>query len=57
MERHHDLIAWAAGQPGVVHRELGLTLDGQPMDMLTLGDGPKQLWLYARQHPGETMAQ
>ncbi len=57
MERHHDLIAWAAGQPGVVHRELGLTLDGQPMDMLTLGDGPKQVWLYARQHPGETMAQ
>ncbi len=57
MERHHDLIAWAAGQAGVVHRELGLTLDGQPMDLLTLGDGPKQVWLYARQHPGETMAQ
>ena len=57
MERHHDLIAWAAGQAGVVHRELGLTLDKQPMDLLTLGDGPKQVWLYARQHPGETMAQ
>ncbi|MDV5822973.1 M14 family metallopeptidase [Sphingobium naphthae] len=57
MERHHDLIAWASGQAGVVHRELGLTLDGQPMDLLTLGDGPKQVWLYARQHPGETMAQ
>ena len=57
MERHHDLIAWAAVQAGVVHRELGLTLDGQPMDLLTLGDGPKQVWLYARQHPGETMAQ
>lgn len=57
MERHHDLIAWAAGQAGVVHRELGLTLDKQPMDLLTLGDGAKQVWLYARQHPGETMAQ
>ena len=57
MERHHDLIAWAASQPGVVHRELGLTLDGQPMDRLTIGDGPKQVWLYARQHPGETMAE
>jgi murein tripeptide amidase MpaA len=57
MERHHDLIAWAASQPGVVHRELGLTLDGQPIDLLTIGDGPKQVWLYARQHPGETMAQ
>lgn len=57
MERHHDLIAWAASQPGVVHRELGQTLDGQPLDLLTLGDGPKPVWLYARQHPGETMAQ
>ena len=57
MERHHDLIAWAANQPGVTQRELGLTLDGQPLDLLTLGEGPKQVWLYARQHPGETMAQ
>lgn len=57
MERHHDLIAWAASQPGVGHRELGLTLDGQPLDMLTIGDGPKQVWLYARQHPGESMAE
>src|SRR5690606_21139190 len=24
MERHHDLVAWAACQPGVAHRELGL---------------------------------
>lgn len=57
MERHHDLVAWAATQPGVTHRELGLTLDGQPLDLLTLGEGPKQVWLYARQHPGETMAE
>ena len=57
MERHHDLIAFAACQPGVAHRELGLTLDGQPIDLLTIGDGHKQVWLYARQHPGESMAQ
>ncbi|MEJ7927812.1 M14-type cytosolic carboxypeptidase [Sphingobium sp. AN641] len=57
MERHHDLIAWAASQPGVASRELGLTLDGQPIDLLTIGDGDKQVWLYARQHPGESMAQ
>ncbi|MEJ7934600.1 M14-type cytosolic carboxypeptidase [Sphingobium sp. AN558] len=57
MERHHDLIAWAACQPGVVQRELGLTLDGQPLDLLTIGEGPKQVWLYARQHPGESMAE
>ena len=57
MERHHDLVAWAAVQPGVTHKELGLTLDSQPLDMLTIGEGAKQVWLYARQHPGETMAE
>lgn len=57
MERHHDLIAWAAQQPGVTAHELGLTLDGQPLDMLRIGEGTKQVWLYARQHPGETMAE
>jgi murein tripeptide amidase MpaA len=57
MERHHDLVTRIAGRPGVSHRELGVTLDGQPIDYLTLGEGPKQVWLYARQHPGETMAE
>lgn len=57
MERHHDLVAFAACQPGVTHTELGLSLDGQPIDLLTFGNGPKQVWLYARQHPGETMAE
>jgi murein tripeptide amidase MpaA len=57
MERHHDLIAWAASQSGVELHELGTTLDGQPLDLLTLGEGEKQVWLYARQHPGESMAQ
>lgn len=57
MERHHDLVTRIAALPGVAHRELGTTLDGQPIDYLTLGDGPKQVWLYARQHPGETMAE
>jgi len=57
MERHLDLIAWAACQPGVALTELGRTLDGQPLDLLTIGEGQKQVWLYARQHPGESMAQ
>lgn len=57
MERHADLVARMAAQPGVAHRELGQTLDGRAIDLLTLGDGPKQVWLYARQHPGETMAE
>jgi murein tripeptide amidase MpaA len=57
MERHHDLVAEAALADGVTHRVLGTTLDGQPIDCLELGEGDKQVWLYARQHPGETMAE
>jgi murein tripeptide amidase MpaA len=57
MERHHNLVSRIALRPGVQHRQLGETLDGQPIDVLTLGTGPKNVWLYARQHPGESMAE
>ena len=57
MERHHDLVASVASHPAVEHRSLGQTLDGQEMDYFRIGEGPLQLWLYARQHPGETMAE
>ena len=57
MERHHDLVARIAALPGVDHRCLGTSLDGQPIDCLELGDGPRQVWLQARQHPGESMAE
>ena len=57
MERHHDLVARIAQTPGVSYRCLGHSLDGQPIDCLELGSGPTQVWLYARQHPGESMAE
>lgn len=57
MERHHDLVAQTAACEGVEHRNLGLSIEGQPIDCLSMGDGPKQVWLYARQHPGESMAE
>jgi murein tripeptide amidase MpaA len=57
MERHHDLVSTVAALPGVEYRSLGLTLDGQDMDCLTIGEGDTTVWLYARQHPGETMAE
>ena len=57
VERHEDLVARIALQPGVTHRELGKTLDGRSIDCLTIGEGPKPVWLYARQHPGESMAE
>ena len=56
-ERHLDLVAQAAAAPGVAHRTLGLTLDGRTIDCLDLGEGDVQVWLYARQHPGESMAE
>ncbi|AZI36516.1 peptidase M14 family protein [Caenibius tardaugens NBRC 16725] len=57
MERHHDLVAQSAACEGVSHRDLGTSLDGQPIDCLEMGEGPVQVWLYARQHPGESMAE
>jgi len=57
MERHHDLVSAAALADGVSHRVIGHSLDGQPIDCLDLGEGKTQVWLYARQHPGESMAE
>ncbi|MET0251469.1 MAG: M14-type cytosolic carboxypeptidase [Novosphingobium sp.] len=57
MERHHDLVSAAAASPGVTARCLGHSLEGQPIDCVELGEGDRQVWLYARQHPGETMAE
>jgi murein tripeptide amidase MpaA len=57
MERHHDLVASVIGHPGVEYASLGQTLDGQEMDYFRIGSGPLQVWLYGRQHPGETMAE
>jgi murein tripeptide amidase MpaA len=57
IERHHDLVAEAAASEGVDYRCLGHSIEGQPIDCLSMGDGDIQVWLYARQHPGETQAE
>jgi murein tripeptide amidase MpaA len=57
MERHHDLVTTIAGVPGVEYASLGKSLDGQDIDCLTIGEGGIKVWLYARQHPGESMAE
>ena len=57
MDQHDDLVAEAAASEGVTHRTLGLTLDGRSLDCLEMGDGAFQVWLFARQHPGESMAE
>ncbi|WP_417481847.1 M14-type cytosolic carboxypeptidase [Maricaulis sp.] len=60
MERHQDLIAAVQSCEGVKLEVLGETLDGQTMDCLTVGEPAKKkrtIWVTARQHPGETMAE
>jgi murein tripeptide amidase MpaA len=57
MERHDALVAATGLQPGVTHRQLGTSLDGRAIDCFSIGSGPKPVWLYARQHPGESMAE
>lgn len=57
LERHYDLVAEAASQTGVTLRTLGYSLEGRPIDCLEMGEGDIHIWLYARQHPGESMAE
>ena len=57
MERHADLIAEAGLHPDVSLRVLGTTIEGQALDCLSIGSGDKTIWVIARQHPGETMAE
>ncbi len=57
LERHHDLIARMGTLPGVATDILGHSLDGRAIDRVRLGEGPRQIWLYGRQHPGESMAE
>ena len=56
-KRHEALVKEFAAAEGVNHSVIGTTLDGRQMDLLTMGEGPLRVWLYARQHPGETMAE
>lgn len=57
MERHHDLVTESALADGVDYRCLGYSIEGQPIDCLEMGEGKLQVWLFARQHPGESMAE
>jgi len=59
-ERHQSLVAFAAQQPGVVLRKLGESVQGREIDCLQIGEpeaGKPKVWIVARQHPGETMAE
>lgn len=59
-ERHMDLLSQAQATGLAQLVDLGNTLDNRDMSMLVIGepaDGKKKIWITARQHPGETMAE
>ena len=59
-ERHLDLLSQAQNSGWTQLVDLGETLDGRDMSMLIVGEpeeGKKKIWVTARQHPGESMAE
>ncbi len=59
-EQHLDLVNNAQQSSICTLENIGLTTQGRPIDFLRIGDGDnnkKNLWVIARQHPGETMAE
>lgn len=59
-ERHQSFIARAQTDDRVCLKVLGVTHDGHDIELLRIGrpaDGKKRIWMVARQHPGETMAE
>ncbi len=58
-ERHQRLLGLAQGSPLVRVEDLGSTVDGRDFNMLVIGNpaAAKKIWVIARQHPGESMAE
>lgn len=58
-ERHLTMLGRAQASPLARIENLGSTVDGRDLDMLTIGDAaaPRKIWVIARQHPGEAMAE
>lgn len=59
-ERHLDLLQVAQQSAWVQQCVLGTTLDGREINMLVVGEPAahkRNIWVTARQHPGETMAE
>jgi murein tripeptide amidase MpaA len=56
LARHERLLARAAAAPGAVRQVIGRSVDGRPIASVSLGSGPRRVWLLGRQHSGETMA-
>lgn len=59
-EQHLNLLGDAQGSGLCQIDDLGSTIQGRDMSLLTIGnqvDSDLKVWIIARQHPGETMAE
>lgn len=58
-QKHQELIGFANLHEICEHTILGYTAQQRPIDLLTIGkqDAQYKIWIIARQHPGETMAE
>lgn len=59
-EQHLDLVSEAQQSQWCTLETIGETTEGRPIDFLRIGDEDKnkrKLWIIARQHPGESMAE
>ncbi|QZN89818.1 M14 family metallopeptidase [Idiomarina abyssalis] len=59
-ERHQDLIQSAQQSIDCYHELLGETIDGRELNLLVIGEPDESkntIWVTARQHPGESMAE
>ena len=60
---HQSLIASVQhahglqGEPMATVSTVAQSLDGRDVELITLGNGPAKVWMIARQHPGESMAE
>ncbi|MCP5381447.1 MAG: carboxypeptidase family protein [Kordiimonadaceae bacterium] len=59
-DRHQALVSSAASHERVRLDVIGESCDGRDLDLLTIGEedeDKKKIWIFARQHPGESMAE
>jgi murein tripeptide amidase MpaA len=58
-ERHLDLLGRVGMSPQVTIERLGGSVEGRDMNLVVVGNpaAKKKIWVIARQHPGETMAE
>ena len=56
-ERHQALIGRCAASSLARVQRLGASVEGRDLDCVSIGSGQMPVWVVARQHPGESMAE